>query len=345
MTSIGASDLVAERVYSLRKRRRWTIRQLADRCEEIGAAGLSAAVIANIESGRRDKATGERRRDVTIDELLALAYALDAPPVLLCLPYNSHDHLRITARIEAPTAAALEWITGEEPPPALSDIGEWMRAAHPLTLYRRFRVARGKVNMWLTSYGLTVPEGIQLEDSPFPDLADALNTMIGAGIAPPALPETWIRAMRPLLHDPSRVPAEKTREDRLQPVAAAIVTSRLGVLVGRRQDGKPPWTFIAGEVEPADPDAAFAAVREVKEETGLEAVPGEVIGERVHPKTGRTMIYVAAKPARPDDLDVFVGDERELAEVRWVSLAEADELLPGMFEPVREHLAREIGEG
>ena len=25
-------------------------------------------------------------------------------------------------------------------------------------------------------------------------------------------------------------------------------------------------------------------------------------------------------------------------------LAEADELLPGMFEPVREHLARELGE-
>jgi 8-oxo-dGTP pyrophosphatase MutT (NUDIX family) len=135
-----------------------------------------------------------------------------------------------------------------------------------------------------------------------------------------------------------------TEEDELQPVAAAIVTSRLGVLVGRRNDGKPPWTFIAGEVEPGE-TAPFAAGREVKEETGLEVEPGDVIGERVHPKTGRTMIYVAAKPVRPGDLEVFVGDTDELAEVRWVSLAEADELLPGMFEPVREHLAREIGEG
>jgi hypothetical protein len=41
--------------------------------------------------------------------------------------------------------------------------------------------------------------------------------------------------------------------------------------------------------------------------------------------------------------DVIVGDEDELAEVRWVGLAEAGELLPGMFEPVREHLARELG--
>jgi 8-oxo-dGTP pyrophosphatase MutT (NUDIX family) len=136
-----------------------------------------------------------------------------------------------------------------------------------------------------------------------------------------------------------------SEERELQPVAVAIVTSRLGVLIGRRHDGKPPWTFIAGEVEPGE-DAPFAAGREVKEETGLEVEPGEEIGRRVHPKTQRTMIYIAAKPVRPDDLSVFVGDERELAEVRWVSLAEADELMAsyGMFEPVHEHLAQEIGE-
>lgn len=127
-----------------------------------------------------------------------------------------------------------------------------------------------------------------------------------------------------------------------QPVVAAIVTSALGVLVGRRNDGKPPWTFIAGEVEPGE-QPEDAAVREVKEETGLEVRAGHVIGERVHPKTGRTMVYMAAEPTR--GTDVFVGDEAELAEVRWVSLAEADELLPGMFGPVREHLAATIGAG
>jgi len=39
---------------------------------------------------------------------------------------------------------------------------------------------------------------------------------------------------------------------------------------------------------------------------------------------------------------VFVGDSDELAEVRWVSLAEADELLPGMYEPVRAYLAQTL---
>jgi 8-oxo-dGTP diphosphatase len=122
-----------------------------------------------------------------------------------------------------------------------------------------------------------------------------------------------------------------------QPIVAAIVTSARGVLVGRRNDGKPPWTFIAGEIEPGE-RAEDAAVREVKEETGLLVAAGEVVGERVHPKTHRRMIYMTAAPTH--GTSVFVGDEAELAEVRWVGLAEADELLPGMFEPVRAHLVR-----
>lgn len=125
-----------------------------------------------------------------------------------------------------------------------------------------------------------------------------------------------------------------------QPVVAAIVTSHLGVLAGRRNDGKPPWGFISGEIEPGEAQV-HAAVREVKEETGLEVRAGNVeIGRRVHPKTGRTMVYLACTPVA--GTDVFVGDPVELAEVRWLSLAEVDELMPGVFEPVREHLGRVI---
>jgi 8-oxo-dGTP pyrophosphatase MutT (NUDIX family) len=124
-----------------------------------------------------------------------------------------------------------------------------------------------------------------------------------------------------------------------QPVVAAIVTSEHGVLIGRRNDGKPPWTFIAGEIEPGE-SPADAGVREVKEETGLLVAAGREIGRRVHPATGRTMIYMAAKPTH--GTDIFVGDRNELAEVRWVALAEAEQLMHpyGMFGPVREHLAK-----
>ncbi len=50
------------------------------------------------------------------------------------------------------------------------------------------------------------------------------------------------------------------------PIVAVIVTSRLGVLVARRNDGKPPWTFIAGEIEygedPADERSAKSKRRQ-----------------------------------------------------------------------------------
>ena len=120
----------------------------------------------------------------------------------------------------------------------------------------------------------------------------------------------------------------------------AVVTSDRGVLIGHRHDGKPPWTFIAGEQEPGE-SAADTIIREVKEETGLEITAGEVLGEREHPATKRHMVYLAARPAT-DSLEVTVGDPAELSEVAWVDLLTAVELLPGMFEPVREHLDQEI---
>ena len=127
------------------------------------------------------------------------------------------------------------------------------------------------------------------------------------------------------------------------PVVAAIVTSERGVLVGRRHDKTPEWTFIAGKVESGE-STADAAVREVKEETGLRVVAAErEIGRRVHPKTGRTMIYLACGPT--SGTEVFVGDPDELSEVRWVSLAEAERLLPGMFEPVHRYLIDHLQEG
>jgi 8-oxo-dGTP pyrophosphatase MutT (NUDIX family) len=123
------------------------------------------------------------------------------------------------------------------------------------------------------------------------------------------------------------------------PVAAAIVTSKLGVLIERRHDGRPLWTFPAGEIEPGEAPAD-TAIRETKEECGLGIVISHVIGERDHPKTGTHMIYLAARPYH--GTEVINGDENELAEVKWVSLAEAEELLTGMFEPVHAHLKRTL---
>lgn len=125
-------------------------------------------------------------------------------------------------------------------------------------------------------------------------------------------------------------------------IVVAIVTSARGVLVARRNDGKPPWTFIGGEIEPGE-DPAGAAIREVREETGLRIRTSAVIGRRVHPSTGREIVYLAASPTH--ETEALVCDVQDLAEVRWVDLAQADELMSGtIFEPVRSFLKRALQE-
>ena len=49
------------------------------------------------------------------------------------------------------------------------------------------------------------------------------------------------------------------------------------------------------------------------------------------------MVYVAARPTH--GTDVSVCDTEELAEVRWVTPDEADELMAGtIYQPVRAHV-------
>lgn len=125
------------------------------------------------------------------------------------------------------------------------------------------------------------------------------------------------------------------------PVVVAIVSSPLGVLVTRRRDGKPPVGFVSGEIEPGE-SPADAAVREVKEETGLAIKAGRIIGRRIHPATNRALTYMAAWPATADT-SIAVVDERELADVRWMSYAEVTGLMGDtLFEPVRKHLNRTL---
>lgn len=121
-------------------------------------------------------------------------------------------------------------------------------------------------------------------------------------------------------------------------VALAIIAANGSVLVGRRHDRIPPWTFPATEIQ-QDESPAAAAARAVQKETGLTATVDHVIGRRIHPKTGRLMIYMEATV---DGTDTTVNDA-DIAEVRWIDLAEADQLMPDMFPTVRQHLGRVLG--
>jgi 8-oxo-dGTP diphosphatase len=62
----------------------------------------------------------------------------------------------------------------------------------------------------------------------------------------------------------------------------------------------------------------------------------KVLGERVHPATGRTMIYVACEVANGE---AYVADDDELAELEWCDNARLTEHVPyPLFGRVREYL-------
>ncbi|MFE2938675.1 NUDIX hydrolase [Streptomyces sp. NPDC059255] len=120
-------------------------------------------------------------------------------------------------------------------------------------------------------------------------------------------------------------------------IAAAIVVHEGRVLMVRRRvsEGQLSWQFPAGEVEPGE-TRENAAVRETQEETGLTVAAVKLLGERVHPKTGRLMSYTACQVL---DGTAYVADTEELAELAWVAHGEIPEYVPyGLFEPVQEHL-------
>jgi 8-oxo-dGTP diphosphatase len=122
-------------------------------------------------------------------------------------------------------------------------------------------------------------------------------------------------------------------------IAAAIIVNDGRVLMVRRRvsEGQLSWQFPAGQVEDGE-TAEVAAVRETAEEVGLTVAAQETLGERVHPNTGRTMLYVACKVV---DGQAHVADEDELDAVDWCDRAKLTEYVPyPLFEPVQDYLDR-----
>lgn len=124
-------------------------------------------------------------------------------------------------------------------------------------------------------------------------------------------------------------------------ISAAIIVQDNQVLMVRRRvrEGQLSWQFPAGAIESGE-SAEAAAVRETLEETGLTVEAVKLLGERVHPKTGRLMSYTACNPISGT---ARVADADELDAVAWVSLGEIPEYVPyGLFEPVQAYLDEEL---
>ncbi|WAL67211.1 helix-turn-helix transcriptional regulator [Amycolatopsis cynarae] len=106
------SDVVGDRVRQVRKLRRLSVEELAERCEQVGAPQLTVPALYVIESGRRERETGRRRRMVTVDEWLALALALNVSPLVLLLPDQFDARFDLTAGTSAQASDVVQWIIG-----------------------------------------------------------------------------------------------------------------------------------------------------------------------------------------------------------------------------------------
>lgn len=121
------------------------------------------------------------------------------------------------------------------------------------------------------------------------------------------------------------------------PVATAIIVHQGRVLMARRREreGELLWAFPGGGIE-AGETPEQAAVREVAEEVGLEVEARQVLGDRVHPKSGVHMTYVACAVIAGE---AHVADAEELAEVVWLQRGQIPEYVPyGLFDKVQAHL-------
>ena len=124
-------------------------------------------------------------------------------------------------------------------------------------------------------------------------------------------------------------------------IAAAVIVHEGRLLLVRRRikDGSLSWQFPAGELEPGE-DPEDAAVRETREETGLVVKATKVLGERVHPATGRTMIYVACYVLSGK---ATVADEDELDDIAWTNRDSLNNYIPHpLFQRINDHLAKKL---
>ncbi len=120
-------------------------------------------------------------------------------------------------------------------------------------------------------------------------------------------------------------------------IAAAVIVHDGRVLLVKRRvaEGKLSWQFPAGAIEEGE-SPETAAAREALEETGLSVEPAELLGERIHPATGRRMLYVACRVMHGK---ASVVDDDELSDYAWSTLQQLPEYVPyGLFEPVQHHL-------
>jgi transcriptional regulator with XRE-family HTH domain len=176
------SETVGQQIARARARRGWTQRKLGDELEAREPdTALNRAAVAKIESGVRG---------VTVDEVVLIAATLDVPPLLLFLPLESGDRVRLASTVEVPAWRAYEWFVAHEP---LEDAAAWSTHTAVVRAYERLMAAQDATKTAM--YRLESAEALgwdkdrQIADynDALRDLATAMRDLEEAGASPKAL--------------------------------------------------------------------------------------------------------------------------------------------------------------
>lgn len=110
----------------LRDQRGLTLKELAAKCEAIGAAHLTADVLQKTET---------HRRHVSLNDVIAVAYALNVSPLAIFMPTENVE-VKITWDVNAQAQKVLSWWLGHQPRPEVEPADDGARLA-ALVEFRR----------------------------------------------------------------------------------------------------------------------------------------------------------------------------------------------------------------
>lgn len=121
-----------------------------------------------------------------------------------------------------------------------------------------------------------------------------------------------------------------------------IITDNNKILIGKLKKeqleafGGIEYVFPGGKIEDGE-TSTNAVIREIKEETGLDTVIVEKIGERVHPKTLKEIEYFHCK--RISGVETTASSENnDIDTLVWVDIKELPTYMPTLFPKVKEYL-------
>ena len=110
---------VGRRVREIRQTRGLSVEDLAVACEQAGAPYLSAPALYRLERGERQ---------IHLNVVYSLACVLGVSPLVLQIPADADQSVRLTQTRTAPAVSVYEWTAGMRPAPTTGEVSDKTRA-------------------------------------------------------------------------------------------------------------------------------------------------------------------------------------------------------------------------